>query len=60
LSANVPISGVATIRVTRSTITGNATGWTGLGGGVVVSYGDDNIDGNGSANTEPPSPLPYR
>jgi len=27
---------------------------------VVLSYGDNNIDGNGSANTEPPSPLPYK
>ena len=27
--------------------------WT---GGVVLSYADNNIDGNGSANTEPPGP----
>ena len=26
---------------------------------VVLSYGDNNIDGNASANTEPPSPLVY-
>jgi len=45
----------ATLRITRSTITGNATGWA----GTVTSYGDNNIDGNGSANTEPPGPLVY-
>jgi hypothetical protein len=43
-----------TIRVTRSTITGNATGWTNTGGATVLSYGDNNIDGNGSVNTAPP------
>ena len=48
----------ATIRVTRSTITGNATGWL-VNGGVVLSYGDNNIDGNGAANSEPPNPLGY-
>src|ERR1700728_1850349 len=37
----------ATILVTRSTITGNATGWTAQSSGVVLSYGDNNIDGNG-------------
>jgi hypothetical protein len=47
-----------TIRITRSTITGNATGWV-TSGGVVLSYGDNNIDGNTNANTEPPNPLVY-
>jgi hypothetical protein len=50
----------ATVRVTRSTITGNANGWDNSTGGVVLSYGDNNIDGNGSVNTEPPSPLSYK
>ena len=45
----------ATIRVTRSTITGNGTGWA-VTTGVVLSYGDNNIDGNTSVNTEPPNP----
>jgi hypothetical protein len=58
LSAST-ISAVATIRVTRSTITGNTTGWFVGGTGAVLSYGDNNIDGNGSANTEPPNPLTY-
>jgi hypothetical protein len=49
---------VITIRVTRSTITGNAAGWY-AASGVVLSYGDNNIDGNGAANTEPPNPLVY-
>jgi hypothetical protein len=50
----------ATVRVTRSTITGNATGWANTSSGVVLSYGDNNIDGNTNANTEPPSPLTYK
>jgi hypothetical protein len=48
----------ATIRVTRSAITGNFIGWA-ANGGAVLSYGDNTIDGNGSANTEPPNPLTY-
>jgi hypothetical protein len=50
----------ATIRVTRSTITGNAVGWTFGSPASVLSYGDNNIDGNMSANTEPPGPLTYK
>jgi hypothetical protein len=49
----------ATIRVTRSTITGNFAGWF-ESSGVVSSYGDNNIDGNGSVNTQPPNPLTYK
>ena len=46
----------AVVRVTRSTITGNVTGWD----GNVQSYGDNNIDGNSSGgNSEPPAPLTY-
>jgi hypothetical protein len=47
------------IRVTRSAITGNNVGWSGGGGGAIQSYADNNIDGNGSVNSEPPGPLPY-
>jgi hypothetical protein len=50
----------ALIRVTRSTITGNGTGWEIVSPGIVTSYGDNNIDGNTSVNTEPPSPLTYK
>jgi hypothetical protein len=49
----------ATIRLTRSTITGNATAWQAFSTAVVLSYADNNIDGNGAANTEPPNPLTY-
>jgi hypothetical protein len=49
----------ATIRVTRSTMTGNEFGWSTSSGGVVLSYGDNNIDDNGANNTEPPGPLTY-
>jgi hypothetical protein len=48
------------VLVTRSTITGNNVGWLDFSGGAVVSYADNNIDGNGSTNTEPPSPLTYK
>jgi hypothetical protein len=48
------------LRVTRSTITGNNVGWANSSGGAVVSYGDNNIDGNTSVNTEPPGPLTYK
>jgi hypothetical protein len=47
----------ANIRVTRSTITGNAAGTNELGG-FVMSYADNNIDGNGS-NFAPP-PIGYK
>jgi hypothetical protein len=50
----------AIISVTRSTITGNNTGWETFQGGVVLSYGDNNIDGNTNVNTEPPNPLTYK
>ena len=50
----------AQLWVTRSTITGNMVGWSTLISGVVTSFGDNNIVGNGSANTEPPSPLTYK
>ena len=36
----------ATVRVTRSTITRNATGWAALNLGTLSSYGDNNVDGN--------------
>ncbi len=45
----------ATVRATRSTITGNATGWAVVSSGVVTSYNDNNIDGNTNANTAPPA-----
>jgi hypothetical protein len=47
----------ATVRVTRSTITGNFNGWIATRSGIVSSYADNNIDGNGGANTEPTPAL---
>ena len=52
--------GDAFIRVTRSTITGNASGWIDAPCGLVISYGDNNIDGNDAVNVEPPNPLTYK
>ena len=53
-------NGGAIIRVTRSTITANTTAWFTSNGGFVLSYGDNNIEDNGAANSEPPNPLTYR
>jgi hypothetical protein len=57
----VAIKPGATLRVTRSTITGNGiAGWHNYGtGGIVPSYADNNIDGNGSNNSTPGSAIPY-
>jgi hypothetical protein len=53
-------SSSATLLFTRSAITGNTTAWavTG-GGGILTSYGDNNINGNGSNNSTPGSAIPY-
>jgi hypothetical protein len=50
----------ATVLVTRSTITGNSSGWVAPLSGVVTSYADNNIDGNTNINTEPPSSVAYK
>jgi Right handed beta helix region len=47
----------ATIFVTRSTIAGNAFDLGATLGGVVKSYGDNNIDNNGNISTPPV--IPY-
>jgi hypothetical protein len=51
---------VATVRITRSTITNNNFGWNFSSAGTVLSYADNNIDGNTNVNTEPPNPLTYK
>ncbi len=43
----------ASIRTTRSTITGNGTGWSNAFSGAVTSYADNNIEDNGSVNNAP-------
>jgi hypothetical protein len=43
--------GTAQIWLTRSTITGNGTGWY----GTVYSYEDNNIDGDTNTDTAPPA-----
>jgi hypothetical protein len=45
----------STIRLAHSTITANSTGWITSSGGVVNSYGDNNIDNNAAGNTAPPA-----
>jgi len=44
----------AALRIGRSAITGNRTSWSATGGAVLVSYGDNKIDGNGDASPAPP------
>ena len=45
-------SAQATLRVGQSTVTGNATSWS-VAGGILRSYGDNNIDGNGDGDPPP-------
>ena len=40
----------AIIRIGHSMVTDNATGWTVSGAGQVLSYGNNQIDGNGAAD----------
>jgi hypothetical protein len=47
-------SATSTVRVGNSVITGNTSGVTTSGGGVVLSYGNNMIDGNGTDGT----PIP--
>jgi hypothetical protein len=48
-----------TIWVTRSTITGNTTGWANTASGTVTTFTDNNIVGNGSVNIAPTSTATY-
>jgi hypothetical protein len=45
----------AVVRLRRSTITGNGSGWTVTGAGQVLSYGDNTIDNNATNNGAPPA-----
>ena len=44
----------ATLRLIRSTVTGNAVGWATQNGGTLTSSGENNIDDNGAGNGAPP------
>ena len=46
----------ATVSIANSTLTGNATGWVVFPSGIVNSYGDNYIDGNGT-NTGSLTPI---
>jgi hypothetical protein len=46
----------ATLRSAQSTVTGNAVGWSVANGGLLFTYGDNNIDGN-TDDGGPPSTL---
>ena len=39
----------ATILATQSSVTGNFNGWAAQSGGVIETYGKNNVDGNGFA-----------
>ena len=43
----------ATVRVAHSIVTGNASGWQTLSGGVLLSAGDNTIEGNTANETAP-------
>src|SRR5262249_12074048 len=45
----------ATIRLAQSTVTGNEFGWLATVGGVLLSYGDNSIDGNLGDEGPPPT-----
>jgi hypothetical protein len=55
LVSSAPAGATATVWLTRSTITENATGWTTVNDGVVTSFNDNNIIGNTAGNTAPPN-----
>ena len=48
----------ATLRAAQSMVTGNTSGWLATSSGVVQSYGDNYIDGNGNNEAAPPSVVP--
>jgi hypothetical protein len=48
-------AGNAIVRLGQSTVTGNDIGWVVKSGGVLRSYGDNQIDGNGDGDTAPPT-----
>jgi hypothetical protein len=45
----------ATLRVSQSAVTGDTNGWETFTGGSVLSYADNNIDGNSTNQSAPPS-----
>jgi len=47
--------GIPTLWIGQSTVTENTNGWLTAGSGVVLSYGDNKIDGNASNEGKPPS-----
>jgi hypothetical protein len=51
---------VATIRITRSTVTGNGLDWSTTIGGSVTSYSDNNFDANSTTNGGALGAAPYR
>jgi len=44
-----------TVRLGASTVTGNGAGWSAFPNGSLLSYGDNNIDGNTAGEAPPPS-----
>jgi hypothetical protein len=53
--SGISAQGGAIIWVGQSTVTSNTNGWQVSSGGVVQSYGDNKIDGNGSSEGAPPA-----
>ena len=42
------------LRVGQSAVSGNGFGWLATTGGILLSYGDNNIEGNGNGESPPP------
>jgi len=49
----------AVVRMTRSTITANGTGLAVASSGSLISYGDNNVDGNTTTNGSPTNTIIY-
>jgi hypothetical protein len=48
----------STIRLTRSTVTNNATGLSAINSGVLASYSNNNVSGNGTDGVSTTTILP--
>jgi hypothetical protein len=46
-------SALGTLRLGRSAVTGNALSWSTASSGVLASYGDNYINGNGDGDPAP-------
>jgi hypothetical protein len=55
IGLNAEGGATATLWVSQSTVTGNGSSWVAGGGGILQSFGDNNIVGNSDGNPAPPT-----